>query len=109
MLETVLEYLTSIYVLPILATIIGLCIVYIYDLFEKKQYSNSVYFRIGLLIYISCLATLYISRLPMLQPGGTQLQSGGGGVNQYNTQSFMPQPNEVRNSFETFKTGIPTF
>ena len=42
MLEIVLEYLTSIYVLPILATIIGLCIVYIYDLFEKKQFKKSL-------------------------------------------------------------------
>lgn len=98
-----LEYLSNQYVLPLIATIIGLAIVYLYDLFEKKQYTNAVYFRIAVLIYISCLATVYISRLPFLQVGGGSLSTN------LEPQSFMPQPNELRNTFESFKTGIPTF
>ena len=50
------------YVLSSIATIIGLFIVYLYDKFEKKQYTNAEYFRIGILIFISCLATINISR-----------------------------------------------
>ena len=97
-----LEYLTNMYILPIIASIIGLVIVYVYDKFEKKQYSNSVYFRIAILIYISCLATIYISKLNILQ-------SGGGGSEQPN---ILLQPNDIRPSttnYEHFKTGIPTF
>ena len=58
-----LEYLTNMYVLPLIASIIGLAIVFIYDKFEKKQYTNSVYLRVGILIYISCLATIYLSKM----------------------------------------------
>ena len=94
-----LEYLSHMWVLPLIATIIGISIVYLYDLFEKKQYTNAVYLRIGLLIYISCLATIYISRLDFLQVGGSSST----------TENTMPQPNEIRNSFESFKTGVPTF
>ena len=101
-----LEYLTNMYVLPLIATIIGLVLVYIYDIFEKKQYTNAVYLRLALLIYISCLATIYISRLSFLQVGGSSLS---GGDLLPNPQSSMPQPNEFKSSFEQFKTGIPTF
>lgn len=98
-----LEYLHNMWVLPLIATVIGLVIVYLYDLFEKKQYTNAVYLRIGVLIYISCLATVYISRLNFLQSGG------GGNTSSIDPASVMPQPNEIRNTFEQFKTGIPTF
>jgi hypothetical protein len=97
------EYLTNMYILALIATIIGLFIVYIYDKFEKKQYTNSVYFRIGILIYISCIATIYISKLDILQFGGSNTN------NIDNPQNYMQQPNEIRNNFEQFKTGIPTF
>ena len=72
--------------------------------FEKKQYTNGVYLRIGILIYVSCLATIYISKMQFLQSGGgsyTNIET--------NSQSFMPQPNEIRSNFEHFKTGVPTF
>jgi len=99
-----LEYLTNMYVLPLIATTIGLALVYIYDLFEKKQYTNAIYLRIGILIYVSCLATVYISRLSFLQVGGSTNSNA-----EVNSQSAMPQPNEFKSSFEQFKTGIPTF
>lgn len=102
MFSILLEYLSNQYVLPLIATIIGLALLYLYDLFEKKQYTNAVYFRVAVLIYVSCLATIYISRLPFLQVGG------GGNV-ELNPQSFMPQANEIRSHLEHFKTGIPTF
>jgi hypothetical protein len=96
-----LEYLSNIYILPLIATIIGIALLYIYDLFEKKQYTNAIYLRVGILIYISCLSTIYISRLNILQSGGGTSET-----------STMPQPNEFKSSssnFEQFKTGIPTF
>jgi hypothetical protein len=92
------------YVLPLIATLIGLALVYVYDLFEKKQYTNAIYLRIGILIYISCLATIYISRLSFLQVGGSSSS-----ILEHTPQSMMPQPNEFKSSFEQFKTGIPTF
>ena len=98
-----LEYLTNMYVLPVIATVIGLALVYVYDLFEKKQYTNAIYLRIAVLIYVSCLATIYISRLSFLQVGGSSSSVNA------NPQSVMPQPNEFKSSFEQFKTGIPTF
>jgi hypothetical protein len=100
-----LEYLNNMYVLPLIATVIGLALVYVYDLFEKKQYTNAVYLRIGILIYVSCLATVYISRLSFLQVGGGTTPSGI----EISPQAAMPQPNEFKSSFEQFKTGIPTF
>jgi hypothetical protein len=97
------------YVLPLIATIIGLALVFIYDKFEKKQYTNGVYLRIGILIYISCLATIYISKLQFLQGGGGSLISSSDNID-INPQSYMPQPNAIRtNNFEHFKTGVPTF
>lgn len=99
-----LEYLSNMYVIPIIASVIGLALVYVYDLFEKKQYTNAVYLRIAVLIYVSCLATIYITRLSFLQVGG----SSSNGM-EANPQSVMPQPNEFKSSFEQFKTGIPTF
>ena len=101
-----LEYLTNIYILPVIATIIGLAIVFIYDKFEKKQYTNGVYLRIGILIYISCFATIYISKLNILQ---TQSQSGGSCSGDMQSSNMMPQPNEIKTNFEQFKTGVPTF
>ena len=99
-----LEYLTNMYVLPLIATVIGLALVYVYDLFEKKQYTNAIYLRLAVLIYVSCLATIYITRLSFLQVGGASSSDF-----QSNPQSVMPQPNEFKSSFEQFKTGIPTF
>ena len=101
-----LEYLTSIYILPLITTIIGLIIVYLYDKFEKKQYTSAVYLRIGLLIYVSTFATIYISRLAVFSSGGTGTHSGGS----IDSQSMMPQANELTTSnLEQFKTGVPTF
>lgn len=100
-----LEYLTNIYILPLLTTIIGLIIVYLYDKFEKKQYTSAVYLRIGLLIYVSTFGTIYISRLAVFS-NGSGSHSGGG----IDSQSMMPQPNELTTShLEHFKTGVPTF
>ena len=77
---------------------------------KRKQYPNSVYFRMAILIYVACFATIYISKLAFLQPGGLSNQQQGGGVAHIdNTQSFMPSANEIKNNFENFKTGIPTF
>ena len=106
MIEIIIEYITNIYVLPLIAVIIGLGILYLYDFFEKKQYPNSVYFRMAILIYVACFATIYISKLAFLQPGLSNQQQGG---SVSDTQSFMPSANEIKNNFENFKTGVPTF
>jgi hypothetical protein len=104
----ILDILTNTYVIPIIASIIGLVILYVYDKFEKKQYSNSIYLRIGILIYISCLATIYISKSQFFI--GSSIQNGGNSSNICDPQTLLQQPNEIRNNrFEQFKTGVPTF
>ena len=97
------EYITNIYILPFISTIIGLIIVYLYDKFEKKQYTSAQYLRIGLLLYGSTYGALYISKLSVFTFSDTTIQSGG------DPQSAMPQPNAIHNQFEQFRSGIPTF
>ena len=110
-----LEYLTNIYVLPLIATIIGISIVYLYDKFEKKQYTSAIYLRIALLIYISSFGTIYFSRLDFVSNSGIAssiFQSGGAGSSSSSTvdvQSMMPQANDLKIHLEQFKTGVPTF
>ena len=102
-----LEYITNIYVLPLLSTIIGLTIIYLYDKFEKKQYTSAVYLRIGVLLYISTYATLYISKLDCLSFNTSHSQTGGG--SSVDPQLSMPQANDIKSHFEQFKIGVPTF
>jgi hypothetical protein len=100
-----LEYLNTIYCLPLISTIIGITILYLYDKFEKKQYTNAIYLRIALLIYISSFATFYLSNNSNLF-GIMSMQSGGGSID---PQSMMPQANDLKLHLEQFKTGVPTF
>ena len=102
-----LEYINNMYVLPLISTIIGLSLVYLYDKFEKKQYTNAMYLRIGLLIYISTYGTLYISKLDMFSASDNTLQSGGSNIS--DPQLMMQQPNEIKSYLEHFKSGVPTF
>ena len=97
------EYITNIYILPLIATSIGLILVYLYDKYEKKQYTSAQYLRIGLLLYSSTYSALYISKLSFFTSSDTTTQSGG------STQSVMPQPNNIQNQFEQFRSGVPTF
>lgn len=99
----IVEILTNTYVLPLIAAIIGLLILFIYDKFEKKQYTYGTYFRIAILIYISTFAVIYLARCDFFLGSGNQ---SGGGID---PQSVMPGPNEIKTFVESFKTGIPTF
>ena len=101
-----LEYITNIYVLPLISTIIGLIMIYLYDKFEKKQYTSAVYLRIGVLLYISTYGTLYISKLDCLSSHPRHSQSGGSMID---PQLSMPQANDIKSNFEQFKIGVPTF
>jgi hypothetical protein len=101
-----LEYLNTIYCLPLISTIIGMTIVYLYDKFEKKQYTSAIYIRIALLIYISSFATFYLSHNSHLF-GIMSMQTGGG--SSIDPQSMMPQANDLKIHLEHFKTGVPTF
>lgn len=101
----VLEILTNTYILPLIASIIGLIILFIYDKFEKKQYTYGTYLRVGILIYISTFAVVYLARSDFFLSTSNN-QSGGGGID---PQTFMPSPNEIKAHLEQFKTGIPTF
>jgi hypothetical protein len=100
-----LEYITNIYVLPLISSIIGLILVYLYDKFEKKQYTSSQYLRLGVLIYISTYVALYISKLNILLPSGSH--HSGGMLS--DPQLSMPQGNDINSHLEQFKIGIPTF
>ena len=102
----ILEILSNTYVLPLVATIIGLLIVFAYDKFEKKQYTLGIYFRIGLVIYISCILTFYLANNNFfIFNSSSNTQSGGADSN----QCYLPQPNEIKLKHEQFKTGVPTF
>jgi hypothetical protein len=92
-----IEYLNNIYVLPLISTIIGILIVYLYDKFEKKQYTSAIYLRIGLLIYISTFGTIYLSKNLSFT------------TDSIDPQSLMPQGNDLTKNLEQFKTGVPTF
>lgn len=98
-----LEYITNIYILPLISTIIGLCIVYLYDKFEKKQYTTAMYLRISILIYISTYSSLYISKLNYFSSTGSQ--SGGS----FDPQLSMPHGNDLKSHLEQFKIGVPAF
>jgi hypothetical protein len=99
-----LEYLNTIYVLPLISTIIGIIIIYLYDKFEKKQYTSAIYIRIALLLYVTTFITMYLSKYLILL-NNTNAQSGGS----IDHQSFMPQGNDLLKNLEQFKTGVPTF
>jgi hypothetical protein len=100
-----LEYLNNIYVLPLISTILGITIVYLYDKFEKKQYTSAIYLRIAILIYVSSFSTFYLSKCSFFL-NNSNLQSGG---SSFDPQSMMPQANVLNTHLEQFKTGIPTF
>ena len=99
-----LEYVSNIYIIPLISSIIGLFLVYLYDKFEKKQYTTAIYLRVGLLIYISTYTSLYISKLSIFSP---TIQHGGN-MN-IDPQLAMPQQNDIQKHFEQFKIGVPTF
>jgi hypothetical protein len=101
-----LEYVTNIFILPLISSIIGLLIIYLYDKFEKKQYTYSIYLRLGILIYVSTYIALYISKLNIFT-GTSSIQSGGDMFT--DPQLSMPQANTLNSQFEKFKIGIPTF
>ena len=100
-----LEYITNIFILPLISSIIGVLIIYLYDKFEKKQYTYSIYLRLGILIYVSTYIALYISKLSLFTATSTT-QSGGMFSD---PQLSMPQANNLNTQFEKFKIGIPTF
>jgi hypothetical protein len=99
------EYFNNIYVLSLVSTLIGLALIYLYDKFEKKQYTSAMYIRFAIVLYISTCGTLYLSRANLFNLNIFQ----GGGDSSSDPQSMMPQPNELKSHLEQFKTGIPTF
>ena len=101
-----LEYITNIYVLPLISTIIGLCFVYLYDKFEKKQYTSAIYLRIGILIYLSTYCSLYLSKLSIFSSSGDHSGQSGGSPD---PQLSMPQGNDLNSYIQQFKIGVPTF
>lgn len=111
-----LEYLLHIYVLPIYAVIFGLCLVYLYDKFENKQYTPSIYLRLGLVIYISTLVSILIftTRFGGIFDGlfGGSSQKGGASDGMFPNEITPGGSSMTENSklhLEHFKTGVPTF
>ena len=103
-----LDYITNIYILPLISSIIGLILVYLYDKYEKKQYTPSIYLRFGVLIYISTYAALYISKLNIFSSDSGHSSGQSGGMSS-DPQLSMPQGNDIKSHLEHFKIGIPTF
>ena len=109
-----IEYLTSFYSISFITTIIGLAIIYLYDRFEKKQYTGANYFRFAIVLYVSCFTSLYLvnligskistdgSIIPNLFGGGSisnDIQPSISSMSEYSSKMHMEQ----------FKTGVPTF
>jgi|688.fasta_scaffold1404602_2 hypothetical protein len=94
-----IEYLSNTYIISFIITIICLGIVYLYDKFEKKQYTGAIYFRFTILLYICSYLTLYMSSYLT-----NYIQQGGSNALTEITNNIPKQQ-----GFETFKTGIPTF
>lgn len=95
-----IEYLSNQYIIALFTTIICLGIIYIYDKFEKKQYTTAIYFRFAILLYLCSYLTFYLSTFVNttfnIQQGGT-----------ITTPDITNIPKTP--VFESFKTGIPTF
>ena len=95
-----IEYLSNPYIISLFTTIICLAIIYLYDKFEKKQYTSAIYFRFSILLYICSYLTFYLSTFInttfSIQQGGSTISS--------EINNIAKQP-----AFESFKTGIPTF
>lgn len=107
-----LEYLLHIYVLPIYAVICGLCLIYLYDKFENKQYTPSIYLRLGIVIYLSTLASLLIFTTKfggLLGDSTGNMQKGGDSMfpNEVTPGASMMEKSKLH--LEQFKTGVPTF
>ena len=58
-----LNYLTNIYVISLIGSLLGLLLTYLYDKFEKKEYSGKVYFKVFMLTYLASVVTLYVFNL----------------------------------------------
>ena len=58
-----IDYLTNIYIISLIGSLLGLLLTYLYDKFEKKEYSSKVYFKVFMLTYIASLVTLYVFNL----------------------------------------------
>lgn len=93
-----IEYLSNHYIISLIVTLICIGIIYLYDKFEKKQYTGAIYFRFTILLYICSYFTLYMSTYLT-----TFIQQGG------STTNIDISTNIPKQVIETFKTGIPTF
>lgn len=106
-----LEYLTSFYTIALIATILGLLIIYIYDRFEKKQYSGANYFRFAILIYIATFGALYVTSILSVKlaggDDGIKIMDGGSTNSQVISTAGDYAASKMH--LEQFKTGIPTF
>ena len=113
-----LEYITSFYSLAFIATFIGLLIIYIYDKFEKKQYTGANYFRFAILIYISTFLSLYLVNILSGKLGNSTFglfdKSNITCDSNMQNSTTMQNPLSTLNEYskmhlEQFKTGTPTF
>lgn len=60
-MSSINNILTNKYVISILGSLICLITTYLYDKFEKKEYSYAVYFKIMILGYLASISTILAS------------------------------------------------
>tara|TARA_B100001057_G_C22786894_1_gene925970 strand:- start:105 stop:503 length:399 start_codon:yes stop_codon:yes gene_type:complete len=130
------SFLKNIYIQALAGTLVTILFIFLYDKFEKKDFTKVEYVKFACLSYISCLASLYVSMFfsnssncpmvstnvsPVKMSSDTKSMTGGGlnnnlsknlSNNLSNNSSNSSANNNIMNdinNLERFKTGNPGF
>lgn len=124
------SFLKNIYIQALAGTLVTLLFIFLYDKFEKKDFTKVEYVKFACLSYFSCLASLYFSayfnsstNCPVISSGAcpikinteSKIMSGGSSSNNstnINNSNVNSNANNIMNdtsNLERFKTGNPGF
>ena len=112
-MSSINNILTNKYVISILGSLVCLITTYLYDKFEKKEYSYAVYFKIMVLGYLASISTIVASNLLSSNTGPVSVASeivkdtveAATTTAQLSTTASQSIPlNQLK-----FKIGTPTF
>ena len=77
-----LEYLTNIYIFPLIGVVLGLFVYHFYHKIDDKNYlTKGDYFKCAVLIYLVCFAILFLQQNMVLasNTGTSVIPNGKGG------------------------------
>ena len=99
--------LTNIYVLPLIVTILGLCVFYGYSKMTKTddECPKSCYFKTSVCLYLVSLGTLWL--FTKLTNSNTSSTLVGGATNAVSAETVTAPIGNF--NVEKFNTGRPTF